>query len=57
MQRTANKMSFALFHKAPEEAIEILLYEYNQPLFKRTDLGKYRGIGNIRDNFKDCPSH
>ena len=47
-------MSFALFHKAPEEAIEILLYEYNQPLFKSTDLGKYLGIG---DNFKDFPSH
>ena len=31
--------------------------EQNQPLFKRADLGRYPGIRNIRDNFKDFPSH
>ena len=50
-------MSLELFHKVPAEVIETLFDEQNQPLFKRIDLGKYLGIGNIRDNFKDFPSH
>ena len=28
-----------------------------EPLFKRADLGKYLGIGKIRNNFKDFRSH
>ena len=51
------KMSLELFHELPVGAIETLLNEQNQPLFKRADLGKYLGIRNIRDNFKDFPSH
>ena len=49
------KMSLELFHKVPAGAIETLFDEQNQPLFKRADLGKYLGIRNIRDNFKDFP--
>ena len=50
-------MSLALFHEVPAGAIETIFDEQNQPLFKRADLGKYLGIRNIRDNFKDFPSH
>ena len=50
-------MSLELFHKVPAGAIETLFDEQNQPLFKRADLGKYLGIRNIRDNFKDFPLH
>ena len=46
-----------MFHKVPAGAIETLLDEQNQPLFKRADLGKYLGIRNIRDNFKELSSH
>ena len=51
------KMSLELFHKVPAGAIETLFDEQNQPLFKRADLGKYLGIRNIRDNFKEFSSH
>ena len=37
----------------PAGAIETFFDEQNQPLFKRVDLGKYLGIKNIRDNFKE----
>ena len=47
------KMTLELFHKVPAGAIETLFDEQNQPLFKRADLGKYLGIRNIRDNFKE----
>ena len=50
-------MSFELFHKVPAETIETLFDEQNQPLFKRADLGKYLGIRNITDNFKELSSH
>ena len=50
-------MSLELFQKVLAGAIETLFDEQNQPLFKRADLGKYLGIGNIRRNFKDFPSH
>ena len=49
-------MSLELFHEVPAGAIETLFDEQNQPLFKRADLGKYLGIRNIGDNFKDFPS-
>ena len=51
------KMSLELFHEVPAGAIETLFNDQNQSLFKRDDLGKYLGISNIRDNFKDFPSH
>ena len=50
-------MSLELFQEVPAGAIEMIFDEQNQPLFKRADLGKYLGIRNIRDNFKDFPSH
>ena len=50
-------MSLELFHEVPVEAIETLFDEQNQPLFKRADLGKYLGIENIKNNFKDFSSH
>ena len=50
-------MSLELFHEVPAGAIETLFDEQNQPLFKRADLGKYLGIRNIGDNFKDFSSH
>ena len=50
-------MSLELFHKVSPGAIETLFNKQKQPLFKRTDLGKYLGIENIKDNFKDFPSH
>ena len=51
------KMSLELFHEVPAGAIETLFDEQNQPLFKRADLGKYLGIENIKNHFKDFPSH
>ena len=51
------KMSLELFHKVPTGATEKLFNEQKQPLFKRADLGKYLGIRNIRDNFKEFSSH
>ena len=51
------KMSLELFHKVPAGAIETLFDEQNQSLFIRADLGKYLGIRNIRDNFKEFSSH
>ena len=50
-------MSLELFQKVPAGAIETLFDDQNQPLFKRSDLGKYLGIRNIRDNFKEFSSH
>ena len=50
-------MSLELFHKVTAGVIERLFDEQNQPLFKRADLGKYLGIGDIKHNFKDFPSH
>ena len=50
-------MNLELFHKVRPGATETLFNEQNQPLFKRADLGRYLGIRNIRDNFKDFPSH
>ena len=47
------KISLELFHKVPAGAIETLLDEQKQSLFKRADLGKYLAIRNIRDNFKE----
>ena len=49
-------MSLELFHEVPAGAIETLFDEQNQPLFRRADLGKYLGLRNIGDNFKDFPS-
>ena len=46
-----------MFHKVPEGAIETLFDEQNQPLFKRVDLGKYLGIKNIKNNFREFSSH
>ena len=51
------KMSFELFYKVPAGAIETLFDKEYQPLFKRTGLGKYLHIRNIRDNFKEFSSH
>ena len=50
-------MSLELFQKVPAGAIETSFDDQNQPLFKRSDLGKYLGIRNIRDNFKEFSSH
>ena len=50
-------MSLELFHKVTAGVIETLFDEQNQPLFKRADLGKYLGIGDIKHNFKYFPSH
>ena len=41
----------------PAGVIETLFDDQDQPLFKRSDLGKYLGERNIRDNFKDFSSH
>ena len=41
----------------PAGVIETLFDDQDQPLFKRSDLGKYLGVRNIRDNFKDFSSH
>ena len=50
-------MSLELFHKVPAGAIETLFDEQNQSLSKRADLENYLVIENIKDNFKDFPSH
>ena len=50
-------MSLKLFQKVPPGAIETLFDDQNQSLFKRSDLGKYLGIRNMRDNFKEFSSH
>ena len=50
-------MSLELFQKVPPGAIETLFNDQNQSLFKRSDLGKYLGIRNIKDNFKVFSSH
>ena len=50
-------MSLELFHEVPAGAIETLFDDQNQSLFKRADLGKFLGIENIKNNFKDFPSH
>ena len=41
----------------PAGTIETLFDEQNQPLFKKDDLGKYVGIRNVRDNFKEFSLH
>ena len=46
-----------LFEVVPAGAIETLFDDQNQPWFTRADLGRYLGIRNIRDNFKDFPLH
>ena len=46
-----------MFHEVSAGAIETLFDEQIQPLFKKADLGKYLGIRNIRDNFKEFSSH
>ena len=50
-------MSLELFQIVPTGAIETLFDDQNQPLLKRSNLGKYLGIRNIRDNFKEFSSH
>ena len=50
-------MSLKLFQKVPAGAIETLFIDQNQPLFKRTDLGKYLAKEYIKHNFKGFPSH
>ena len=45
------------FTKYLQGAIETVLDEQNQPLFKRADLSKYLGIEDIKSNFKDFSSH
>ena len=51
------KMGLELFHKVPAGAIETVCDEQYQPLFKRTELGKYLGIEDIKNNFKGFSSH
>ena len=50
-------MSLELFEKVLAGAIETVFDNQSQPLFKRSDLGKYLGIRNIRDNFQEFSSH
>ena len=50
-------MALELFHKVPAGATETLVDHQNKPLFKRSDLGKYLRIRNIRDNFKFSLHH
>ena len=50
-------MSLALLHEVPAGALETLLNEQKQRLFKRVDLGKHLSIEKIRDNFKEFLSH
>ena len=47
------KMILALFDAVPTGAIETLFDEQNQPLLKRADLGKYLGIKNIKETYRD----
>ena len=46
-------MILALFDAVPTGAIETLFDEQNQPLLKRADLGKYLGIKNIKETYRD----
>ena len=50
-------MSLELFQKVPAGAIETLFDDENQPLFRRSELGKYLRIRNIRENFREFLSH
>ena len=50
-------MTLELFHKVRAGEIETFFNKQNQPFFKRADLGKYLGIRNIRDNFKEFSWH
>ena len=50
-------MSLELFEKVLAGAIETVFDNQSQPLFKRSDLGKYLGIRNIRNNFKEFSLH
>ena len=50
------KMSLELFRKVPVGAIKTVFDDQNQPLFKRSDLGKNLDIRNIRDDFKEFSS-
>ena len=50
-------MSLELFQKVPAGAIETLFDDENQPLFRRSELGKYLGIRNIREKFREFLSH
>ena len=50
-------MSLELFQKVPAGAIETLFDDENQPLFRRSELGKYLGIRNIRENFREFLSN
>ena len=50
-------MSLELFQKVPAGAIETLFDDENQPLFRRSEIGKYLGIRNIRENFREFLSH
>ena len=54
--RNLIKMSLELFRKVPAGAIKTVFDDQNQPLFKRSDLGKNLDIRNIRDNFKEFSS-
>ena len=55
--RNLIKKGLELFHKVLAGAIETLFYDQNQPLSKRSDLGKYLCIEDMRHSFKDFPSH
>ena len=50
-------MSLALFNSVSAGAIKILYDDQSQPWFERAGLGRFLGIRNIRDNFKDFPLH
>ena len=45
-----------MFRKIPAGPIKTVFDDQNQPLFKRSDLGKNLDIRNIRDNFKEFSS-
>ena len=49
-----NKLSsqIVLFHDVPTGETEAFFEEQNQPLLNRTEIGQYRGIKNMKDNFK-----
>lgn len=47
----------ALFHDVPAGATETIYDDQIQSFCERAELGKYLGIENIRDNFKDFSSH
>ena len=49
-----NKLSsqIVLFHDIPAGEIEAFFDEQDQPLLKRTEIGQYWGIKNMKDNFK-----